>query len=152
VDYPSVDDYITPLFTNGSPLNYARYDNAVVEEAMLAARQILDSGKRATAEAAIVKMIGDDCPNVPIATYAHERVTSARVHGLVFSPLFMLDFVNCWIEPTGGSTTSGVSDRLAEPGSGLAVVALAREEAEGCPAGCPVAFLRSGWLGLDGQC
>ena len=68
-----------------------------VDKAITDARQIADDSARLAAEQAVVKLVGNDVPEIPIATYAHERVTSSRVHNLIYSPMTYLDFQSCWI-------------------------------------------------------
>ncbi len=97
VDYPSIDDYMTPVFGADSGSNYDKFKDAAIQQEMADARAILDDDKRLAAWKKIVKEIGDICPDVPIAVYAHERVTSSRVHNLTCSPLLLLDLTDCWI-------------------------------------------------------
>ena len=59
--------------------------------------QMLDPEERVAAVRALVGLIGSDCPNIPIATAAHMYVASDRVHDLVCSPLYLLDFSRCWL-------------------------------------------------------
>jgi len=97
VDYPTIDNMIHPLFFSSAGQNFSKYNNPAVDEGILAARKIVDDDERLKAAQAVVKMIGDDSPEIAICTYAHSRVTSARVHNLVYSPMTYLDFINCWL-------------------------------------------------------
>jgi oligopeptide transport system substrate-binding protein len=97
-DYPTMDDYVTPLYQSASAMNYCNYNNPEVDSAIKAARAIVDKAARIKAYQAIVKTIGEDCPDTILTVYAHERVTSARVHNLNYNALNLIDFVNVWIE------------------------------------------------------
>ncbi|MGI5939356.1 MAG: peptide ABC transporter substrate-binding protein [Thermoleophilia bacterium] len=97
VDYPTIDNVIYPLFFSTAGQNFSKYNNPAVDKAILAARQIPDEAERTKAMQAVVKLIGDDQPEIAICTYAHQRVASDRVHDLVYSPIGYLNFVDCWI-------------------------------------------------------
>ena len=96
-DYPIIDDFLYPLFYSTSATNFDHYSNPAVDKAITDARQVADDTARLAAEQAVVKLVGNDVPEIPIATYAHERVTSSRVHNLIYSPMTYLDFQSCWI-------------------------------------------------------
>lgn len=96
-DYPTIDNFLSPLFTSTSGMNSDRYVNKAVDDAIAAARKITDAGERMKASQAVVRLIGDDAPEAPIATYAHRNVASKRVHNLTYSPMSFLDFVGCSI-------------------------------------------------------
>jgi oligopeptide transport system substrate-binding protein len=96
-DYPTIDSFIRPLFSSAGSQNFDGYKSPAVDQAMAAASQIIDDGERMKAAQAVVKMIGDDCPEIAVASYAHNRVASDRVHNLVYSRMNQLDFVSCWI-------------------------------------------------------
>jgi peptide/nickel transport system substrate-binding protein/oligopeptide transport system substrate-binding protein len=96
-DYPTIDNFLSTLFDSASGSNFDQYKNEAVDSAITAARQIAEDSERTEAFQAIVRTIGDDCPEIPIATPAHERVASSRVHNLTYSPMTYLDFVSCWI-------------------------------------------------------
>jgi oligopeptide transport system substrate-binding protein len=96
-DYPTIDNYLQPLFDSASASNFDHYESKAADDAIKAARQIADSSERMKAAQAAVRLIGEDCPEAPIATYAHQHVVSSRVHNLTYSPMNLLDFVGCWI-------------------------------------------------------
>ncbi len=97
-DYPTIDDYLVPLYLSTGFLNYCNYNNPEVDSALRDARAILDKGERIKAYQAIVRTIGEDCPDTIIAVYAHARVASDRVHDLTYSAMGLLDFYSVWIE------------------------------------------------------
>jgi oligopeptide transport system substrate-binding protein len=96
-DYPTIDDYLTPLLYSTSGQNFDQYKNPAMDKAIDAARTIIDDSERMKAQQAVVKAIGEECPEAPIATYAHHHVTTARVHNLIYSAMGILDFVSCWV-------------------------------------------------------
>ena len=97
-DYPIIDNFLYPIFFSTSTNNYSGYNNPAVDKAILAARSITDETARVAAYQKIVKQIGDDAPCIPIMAYRHARVTSDKVHNLVYSPIGLLDFQTCWLD------------------------------------------------------
>jgi len=97
-DYPTIDDYLVPLYLSTGFLNYANYNNPDVDAALRDARTILDKEERIAAYQEIVRTIGEDCPDTIIAVYAHSRVTSDRVHDLTYTAMGLLDLYSVWIE------------------------------------------------------
>lgn len=97
-DYPTMDDFLSPLLYSSSGSNFSHYSSKAADAAIVAARKITDSSERVKATQSAVKLIGNDVPEAPIATYAHHHVTSSRVHNLMYSPMDFLDFVSCWIQ------------------------------------------------------
>jgi peptide/nickel transport system substrate-binding protein/oligopeptide transport system substrate-binding protein len=75
-----------------------------VDAAIAAARKITDTKQRIAAYQAVDKTIGEALPDIPLMFYKHHHVTSARVHGFVFSSMYLADFTNTWI--SGGASTS----------------------------------------------
>jgi oligopeptide transport system substrate-binding protein len=96
-DYPTMDDFLYPLFYSTGGCNFSNYNVPEIDQAITGARAVLDDAARITATQEVVRLIGDDCPEAVIATYAHLRVASSRVHNLIFSPCCLLDLVHCWI-------------------------------------------------------
>ncbi len=97
-DYPTMDDFVTPLYQSESPMNYCNYNNPAVDQAIADARAIVDKAERNKAYQAIVKTIGEDCPDTIVAVYAHQRVSSDRVHDLVYSAMGLLDLRTAWVD------------------------------------------------------
>ena len=96
-DYPIFDNFMNPLFNSKSTDNYSKYTNPAVDKAILDARKITDSAARIAAYQAIDKTIGDAVPDIPLMFYKHHHVTSARVHGFVFSAMYLADFSKTWL-------------------------------------------------------
>ncbi len=97
MDYPTIDNFLYPLFNSKSGDNYSKYNNPAVDAAIDKARATPDADARLKEYQAVVKMIGADNPVVPLDTYAHHNVVSERVNNLTYSAHGLLDFVSCWI-------------------------------------------------------
>jgi len=97
-DYPTIDDFVTPLYLSTGFLNYCNYDNPEVDAGIREARTIVDKSERIKAYQEVVRTIGEDCPDLIIAVYAHSRVTSDRVHDLTYSAMGLIDYYSVWLE------------------------------------------------------
>jgi oligopeptide transport system substrate-binding protein len=96
-DYPIFDNFINPIFQSKSTDNYSKYANPAVDSAITAARKITDTTARIAAYQAIDKTVGETVPDIPLMFYKHHHVTSARVHGFVFSAMYLADFSKTWL-------------------------------------------------------
>jgi oligopeptide transport system substrate-binding protein len=96
-DYPLIDNFVNPEFQSESGDNYSKYANPAVDSGVLAARATVDPAARMKAYQDLVKLIGSTNPVVPVDTYAHHNVASARVHELTYSSHGLLDYINVWI-------------------------------------------------------
>ena len=105
-DYPIFDNFMNPLFNSTSSDNYSKFNDPAVDTAIGAARKITDTQKRIAAYQNIDKMIGEELPDIPLMFYKHHHVTSSRVHGFVFSSMYLADFTNCWLS---GSTSANTA-------------------------------------------
>jgi ABC-type transport system substrate-binding protein len=106
-DYPSMYDFLYPLFYSTSDLNYDNYNKPEVDKAISAAAAIVDEGQRIAAYQAIVKTIGEDVPEAVIAPYAHNYVTSTRVHNLVYSAMGLFNYPAIWLGEGADTAVSG---------------------------------------------
>ncbi|MBN1630078.1 MAG: ABC transporter substrate-binding protein, partial [Thermoleophilia bacterium] len=96
-DYPIIDNFIYPLFSRTSYDNYSFYTNRVVDGQIEEARQTVDTEERIAKYQDIVRMIGDDCPVIPLLNLRHSEVGSDRVHDLVLSAQGLLSLETAWI-------------------------------------------------------
>jgi peptide/nickel transport system substrate-binding protein/oligopeptide transport system substrate-binding protein len=96
-DYPTIDDYLSPLYYSTGGCNFSNYNVPEIDAAIDAARALVDDDERIAAFQQIVRDIGDDCPETIVAVYAHARVSSARVHNLIYSSMGLLDFDHVYI-------------------------------------------------------
>jgi oligopeptide transport system substrate-binding protein len=96
-DYPTMDDWLSILFFSTSGQNFDQYKSQATDDALTKARAIANTAERIKAYQAIDKTLGEECPEAPIAYYAHNCVSAARVHNLTLSPMNLFDFVSCWL-------------------------------------------------------
>ncbi len=96
-DYPTIDNFLYPLFTSGSPDDASGYSDPAVDDAILAARTLTDQDQRIAAYQAIVRTIGDASPIIPIASFKHRVVVADRVRGLTYGPGCSINYATCWI-------------------------------------------------------
>jgi peptide/nickel transport system substrate-binding protein/oligopeptide transport system substrate-binding protein len=106
-DYPIFDNFMNPLFNSTSADNYSKFSDPAVDSAIAAARKITNTSARIAAYQAIDKMIGEQLPDIPLMFYKHHHVTSSRVHGFVFSSMYLADFTNTWL--SGGSSSASTT-------------------------------------------
>ncbi len=96
-DYPIIDSFLYPLFQSESGDNVSLYANSTVDQALLQARGITSADERIEAYREIVRQVGTDAPGIPIDGYRHQHLGSERVRGLVYSPLGLCNFEECWL-------------------------------------------------------
>ncbi|OFW58124.1 MAG: hypothetical protein A2133_01510 [Actinobacteria bacterium RBG_16_64_13] len=95
-DYPIIDNFLYPLFTEGGD-NMSFYNDPAVAQALMDARATVDTDARIAKYQAIEKTIGEAAPVIPIVKYRHHHVGSDRVRGLVYSPQGLLNLETAWI-------------------------------------------------------
>lgn len=96
-DYPIMDNYLYPMFYTGNGDNRSQYSNPAVDEALSAARAIVDDAERIAALQKVNRMIAEDFPVIPLMLYRHTIVCSNRVNNLYVGSLQMIDFTKCWL-------------------------------------------------------
>ncbi|HLA82547.1 MAG TPA: ABC transporter substrate-binding protein, partial [Thermoleophilia bacterium] len=97
-DYPIIDNFLYPLFKSDSADNHSFYNNPAIDTALLDARATVDTAGRVAKYQALDKTIGEDAPVIPIVKYRHHHVGSARIMGLVFSPMGLASLESAWIK------------------------------------------------------
>ena len=85
-DYPTMDNFLYPLFFSTSADNHSNYAVDEVDEALLAARGIVDGVDRRLAYRDVSKRIGEDMPVIPLMFLSHNHVVSNRVARLYYDP------------------------------------------------------------------
>lgn len=103
-DYPTMDNFLTPLFKSTASDNYSNYTNADVDKALEDARPVPDDAERVKMYQDAEKAIGEDSPVIPLMFYRHTRVASDRVMDGVFSPMSLFDFGHVWLKGAGEAT------------------------------------------------
>jgi oligopeptide transport system substrate-binding protein len=94
-DYPSMDNFLWPLFeSHQSPYNNeVHYANTEFDTLLNQARAEIDATKRYDLYAQAEKLMLTDAPIVPIYYYRSFRVSNNRIGGFVYDPM---GFVNMW--------------------------------------------------------
>ena len=97
-DYPIMDNFIYPLFYTGNGDNRGDYSNPEVDAAIEDARATLDDAERIAKLQAVNKVIGEDCPDIPIFFYTHTIVGSDRIQALNMNMLKLVDMAKVELE------------------------------------------------------
>ena len=97
-DYPTMDNFLFPLFYSGSADNYAGYSNPVVDEMLLEARKISDDEERQAKYREVEKTILDDCAFALIYFYGSRRIVQPYVKGFYLSAMEEYDLSKVWLE------------------------------------------------------
>ena len=93
-DYPTMDNFIYPNFYSTADNNYEKYNNPDVDEAIDAARQIVDDDDRKAAYREINQTIADDLPIIPIMFYSHNHIGSENLSEFFYDPQGKGDFAH----------------------------------------------------------
>ena len=91
-DYPTMDNFLYPIFLSTSENNYSKYNNPEVDAGLLAARQMTDETERKAEYRKINAMVGADMPVVPIMFYSHNQVGSEKLKSFYYDPQTKGDF------------------------------------------------------------
>ena len=86
LDYPIIDNILSPLFTTGAGDNRMEYSNPAVDEAIMAARSTVDDAERLVKWQEVNRMVGEDAPLIPILWHNHCSVTSSNVSKFFLDP------------------------------------------------------------------
>jgi oligopeptide transport system substrate-binding protein len=92
-DYPIIDNFTYPMFQSQSGDNKALYSNPQVDADLETARKTADEKQSIALYVQIQKTVGLDTPMLPIVSYRHRHVCSARVVDFTYSPQGITDFV-----------------------------------------------------------
>ena len=79
MNYPSVDNYLTPLFSTGGMANSSGYSNPAFDAALRAAEAAPDADTRATRYQEAERMLQADMPSIPVFDQRAIAVWSPRV-------------------------------------------------------------------------
>lgn len=95
-DAPTLDSVLFPLFFSGciGSTNYARYQNAHVDQQLAQARTELDEGTRVSLLQGADSIIGSECPVVPLMYHARSYAASERVTHLAIDTQGRLDLAS----------------------------------------------------------
>ena len=93
-DYPTMDNFLYPLFFSTSADNHSNYAVDAVDEALLEARGTVDEVDRRLAYREASKRIGEDMPVIPLMFQSHNHVVSERVARLYYDPQGVAHFAD----------------------------------------------------------
>jgi len=97
-DYPTMDNFLFPLFYSESSDNYSGYSNAEVDQMLLDARKIADDEERFAKYREVEKKILDDSAFVLIYFYGARRIVQPYVKGFVLDGMENYDLSKVWFE------------------------------------------------------
>lgn len=97
-DYPTMDNFLYPLFYSESADNYTGYSNPEVDKLLLEARSTIDEKERIEKYRLVEKMILKDATFAPIYFYGSRRIIQPYVKGFVLSAMEEYDLSKVWLE------------------------------------------------------
>ena len=97
-DYPTMDNFLFPLFYSGSSDNYGQYNNPEVDELLLEARSTLDKDERIAKYREVENIILNDCAFVNIYWPGIGRIIQPYVKGFVLNNMGYYDLSKVWLE------------------------------------------------------
>lgn len=97
-DYPTMDNFLFPLFHSQSYDNYGGYNNPTVDQMLIEARTIADEDGRIAKYREIEKTILNDNAFLLVYFYGIRRITQPNVKGFVLDSMENYDLSKVWIE------------------------------------------------------
>ena len=105
-DYPSMDNFIYPMFYSkeAGNNNSTFYKNPTVDRMLLQARAETDTTKRFDLYNRIQKLILSDAPEIPIYFYGTARVISPQVQNFKYDAMGIAHFAVMGVDPSKPAT------------------------------------------------
>ena len=97
-DYPTMDNFLFPLFYSGSSDNYGQYNNPAADAILLEARTILDEDERIAKYREAEKLILEDVAFANVYWYGTRRITQSYVKGFFLNNMENYDLSKVWLE------------------------------------------------------
>jgi len=97
-DYPTMDNFLYPLFYSKSSDNYSDYNNPEVDKLLVEARSTIDEDERIAKYREVEKMILKDAAFAPIYFYGTSRIVQPYVKGFIFDNMENYDLSTVWLE------------------------------------------------------
>lgn len=98
-DYPSLDNFLYPLFhSSQSATMYTFYNNPEFDALIIEARKTTDETQRRNLYLQAEKLMLEDAPCIPIYYYRDFRVTNNRIGGFVQDPMSQIDMWKLWVK------------------------------------------------------
>lgn len=100
-DYPSMDNFLYPLFHSSEKgnNNFCFYENKEVDKMLEDARKETDAEKRYERYAEVEKKILEDAPLVPIYFYTFARTVQPEVKNYNWNAMGLVNFGEIWLSP-----------------------------------------------------
>jgi ABC-type transport system substrate-binding protein len=95
-DYPSIDDFLYPLFTSGQGL-FTYVANQTVDALLTKARAAVDEKTRLDLYAQAERLIIADVPMIPLFVDTNYSLLSDRVTGFTVNPMGWVDMWRVWV-------------------------------------------------------
>jgi len=99
-DYPSLDNFLYPLFESNQPgnLNSSFYKNPEFDALIQKARGTADAAQRYDVYHQAEKLMLADAPAVPISYPLAFRASNNRLGGFIYNPLGFVDMWKVWVK------------------------------------------------------
>ncbi|MBM3701644.1 MAG: ABC transporter substrate-binding protein, partial [Actinobacteria bacterium] len=97
-DYPTMDNFLFPLFYSASSDNYGQYNNPDVDQLLLEARSTLDEDERIEKYREVENMILEESAFANIYWYGTRRIVQSYVKGFVLNNMENYDLSTVWLE------------------------------------------------------
>ncbi|MDD3520360.1 MAG: peptide ABC transporter substrate-binding protein [Actinomycetota bacterium] len=97
-DYPTMDNFLYPLFHSKSSDNYSDYNNPVVDELLIEARSTADEDERIAKYREVEKTILKEAAFAPVYFYGTSRIVKTYVKGFIFDNMENYDLATVWLE------------------------------------------------------
>lgn len=97
-DYPTMDNFLYPLFYSKSSDNYSDYNNPEVDKLLLEARSTTDKAQREAKYQEVEKMILKDAAFAPIYFYGTRRIIQPYVKGFILDNMENYSLAKVWLD------------------------------------------------------
>jgi ABC-type transport system substrate-binding protein len=97
IDYPLMENFLAPLFATFGSFNQLGYDNAQLDEGILAARAVASQAARVKAYQKADDILANDMPAIPLFFVKHALVCSNRVNDFTMPPDGIAPLTKPWV-------------------------------------------------------
>jgi len=97
-DYPTMDNFLYPLFYSKSSENYSQYNNPEVDKLLIEARSTTDKAQREAKYQEVEKLILKDAAFAPIYFYGTRRIVQPYVKGFYLDNMENYNLAPVWLD------------------------------------------------------
>jgi len=97
-DYPTIDNFLYPLFYSKSVDNFIGYNNPEVDKLLIEARSTANKDQREAKYQEIEKITLKDAATAPIYFIGISRIIQPYVRGFVLSNMGIYDLTSVWLD------------------------------------------------------